>query len=540
MFRGIFFVLGKINWADFSRWDGFVCPHERLPDPEIYKKAILTQELEKMGMDHKYWESHGGLMIDSYQALLNRMNQKYDIFKQFRENITEDKLNQLKSDSKICNGVKRVNGSKNIVVLRADFPDKQFETDVNHLKNLLFSSEYDYSMKNYFLEVSWGALKIEGVISEDLTLNKPYGFYVDEAYSSNNLLNWELPQAQELVKEAIYQAAVNPDFNFKSFDDDGNKVVVIVVFPGEGFNKNPNQAKISPHQARLSEPILLEGDMVVEKYILINELPKFDVGGFCHEMGHILGLPDLYMPDGSSTVVGRWCLMGLGNYNNDGRTPAHMSAWCKSYLGWVDPIKIVGNPRMVKIPEISHEKIIYKLVIPGSDEKEYFLVENRQKTGFDKYLPAEGLLIWHLNENNCLKRFPNMDSQNLFITLEQSDGNKELERRFFKVKSSEDPKISKTKFEGDEGDVYPGVNNNTIFSDHSVPSSQSSSGDPSGVIIKSISSPNQIMWAEMGYLFSSGDLLHPKNSDYYDNGYYDGFADGFQQAISDMKNRSNK
>ena len=34
--------------------------------------------------------------------------------------------------------------------------------------------------------------------------------------------------------------------------------------------------------------------------------------------------------------------------------------------------------------------------VPGS---EYFLVENRQRTGFDQYLPGDGLLIWHIDES---------------------------------------------------------------------------------------------------------------------------------------------
>ena len=61
-----------------------------------------------------------------------------------------------------------------------------------------------------------------------------------------------------------------------------------------------------------------------------------DISVFCHEFGHMLGLPDLYarpeLP--GSEGVGVWCAMS--NQNGGGR-PQHFCAWSKEQLGWVKP-----------------------------------------------------------------------------------------------------------------------------------------------------------------------------------------------------------
>ena len=131
----------------------------------------------------------------------------------------------------------------------------------------------------------------------------------------------------------------------------------------------------------------------------MHELPSYDIGGFCHEFAHSLGVPDFYYPDHSSTVLGSWCLMGWGCCNDDGKTPAHLNPWCKMYLGWVKPEKIYGNSQVYDIPEvIDPAKKIYKLEVQGTGGKEYFLVENRQQKNLMLFLPGSGLLVWHVNE----------------------------------------------------------------------------------------------------------------------------------------------
>jgi M6 family metalloprotease-like protein len=91
-----------------------------------------------------------------------------------------------------------------------------------------------------------------------------------------------------------------------------------------------------------------------------------DIGVFCHELGHILGLPDLYDVNGGGSGVGRWSLMGSGNWNTPEK-PAHFDAWCKQELGWMTPTTIGWQPTPVNIPDVETNAVSFRL--PFHDER---------------------------------------------------------------------------------------------------------------------------------------------------------------------------
>jgi len=187
-----------------------------------------------------------------------------------------------------------------------------------------------------------------------------------------------------------------------------------------------------------------------------------------HELGHLLfGFPDLYDTDYSSEGVGNWCLMGGGSWNGGGEVPAHPSAWCKVSQGWASAV-IQKDNASVQIADVKSTQKVYRLWKSGAAGNEYFLVENRQKTGFDRLLPAEGLLIWHIDEaieSNSNEAHPK-------VALVQADGKNDLEAG---------------KNRGDAGDVFPGSANNTSFTADSTPSSHSYGKADTHVAITKIS-----------------------------------------------------
>ena len=127
-----------------------------------------------------------------------------------------------------------------------------------------------------------------------------------------------------------------------------------------------------------------------------------NISVFCHEFGHILGLPDLYAraENPGSEGVGAWCAMS--NQAGEGR-PQHFSAWCKEQLGWLRPATIDPSVRqkLLLSPIESTTNQCYKILI-RTDGSEYFLLENRQKRGFDRSLAATGLLIWRVVGNRLI------------------------------------------------------------------------------------------------------------------------------------------
>jgi M6 family metalloprotease-like protein len=138
------------------------------------------------------------------------------------------------------------------------------------------------------------------------------------------------------------------------------------------------------------------------------------IGVPCHEMGHDIGLPDLYDTDASSAGIGGHGLMGYGGWGQavgdsvPGMTPTHMCAWSKAQAGLVPPDTVTANGFQTLY---ATDSLDYKaLKILTSDANQYFLVENRQLSGFDAGLwawfdttsggsGAGGLAIWHIDES---------------------------------------------------------------------------------------------------------------------------------------------
>jgi hypothetical protein len=133
-------------------------------------------------------------------------------------------------------------------------------------------------------------------------------------------------------------------------------------------------------------------------------------GVYCLEFGHDLGLPDLYNTNSHKTILGPWELMDKGAWNGNppGSSPAHMTAWDKIQLGFINGSQLATvNPGATASFTIDPTEIVstgvHAVDIPlGSDAEssnpsQYYLVEVRSLTGFDKALPAAGVLITYVD-----------------------------------------------------------------------------------------------------------------------------------------------
>ena len=130
------------------------------------------------------------------------------------------------------------------------------------------------------------------------------------------------------------------------------------------------------------------------------------VGIMCHEYGHVLGLTDLYDvdfiaqagprgPEDDSAGIGKWGLMGWGTLGWRGEGPNSLSAVSRWQLNWVDVEEPSQSSQVIRLEAISAGGKVFKIPLGA---KEFFLLEYRQKGGsyYDRYIPAEGLLIWHV------------------------------------------------------------------------------------------------------------------------------------------------
>jgi immune inhibitor A len=402
-------------------------------------------------------------------------------------------------------------GEMSGVLLAVDFDDNEAVTLLAHYDDMLFDPEgypddITKSMRRYYHEVSYydptalAGLDVEGEVygkaRSDPTdwvdwIRAPKSY---KYYTSGNYGFGRYPRnAQKLTEDAV--AAADPYVDFSAFTTyEGSEAGVsgtfvsalFVVHAGPGAEVTGSRDDIWSHSWVTSEPILTDDGVYVYRYIMMAE--DSPMGTFGHEFGHTLGLPDLYDYDGSSAGVGMWSMMSYGTWADDGHTPVHMDAWCKIRAEWVSPT-VITDTATVDIPQAEDNATSYQLWTNSSGTiPEYFLVENRQKVLFDAYLPGDGLLIWHIDDNVD----NNNDEAHYHVALEQADGNLDLEN---------------WNNAGDNGDPFPGSTGNHTFDDNSTPNSKTYDGSASGVAVTKISDSSSTMTATMtGYSQPTGEI----------------------------------
>jgi len=206
----------------------------------------------------------------------------------------------------------------------------------------------------------------------------------------------------------------NADVDFSAFDrnDDGYIDHLCIVHAGQGQESSANPDCIWSHKWYDYDEPVVDG-VVAGPYTMLSEYSP--AGTFAHELGHDMGLPDLYDYGYDSAGAGIWDLMATGSWADEGNTPVHLSAWCKLRLGWLVPVDLHGTADNISIPAVEGSPTAYRIWIEPPSE--YFLIENREKTGWDSALPSGGLLVWHIDE-----RIKNNDDQgHRLVDLEEMD-----------------------------------------------------------------------------------------------------------------------
>lgn len=363
----------------------------------------------------------------------------------------------------------------------------------NALEARMFSTTAapPYSVNTYYREVSNDSLQVVGTVFDWIRVSEADTVYED---GSNGL---SAPgKFYELITELV--VAVDDTVDFGQFDNDGpdgvpnsgdddGYVDAVVIFHPEvdGSCGNDN---IWAHRWSLTgrtSNYVVTNDVSattgtgvrVNDYIVqgaqggdggctANE-PQA-MGLVAHETGHLLGLPDLYDTISIGSGIGRWGLMGSGNNQLPAR-PAHFTAWSKAQLGWVTEV-LVDVDTMLDISPVVTADTSYILPVPNTHE--YFILENRQRIGSDSMLIEPGLLVWHVDSALVSLRGNNVNGFRPYaMALVQADGRDDLIEGANK---------------GDNGDPFPGAENNTAVGVCTTPSTRTNPGSPSLVSVENI------------------------------------------------------
>ncbi len=343
-------------------------------------------------------------------------------------------------------------------------------------------------MSKYYKDVSYNTVSVQADYKDWITASGTSSYY---AYN-NPLYGTHM---QELISQCI-DAAEASGVDFSLYDNDGDGAVdgLFVVHAGKGAEEGNQTQYIWSHQGSLGASYARSYDgKTVSRYIIMPELygsNHVDIGVFCHEYGHMLGLPDLYdtngATDGGSEGMGNWCLMATGSWGGNGFTPerpSHMSAYCKELLGYTTPT-VVEASQALSVPLAETNSFSYKIWMDDNQSDEYMLIENRQQTGFDLNLPGSGLLMYHVDKNLAdiwpASNDINVTSTHLGVKVYEADGLEQMAGGMNR---------------GNAGDPYPGSTGNTSLSSSTTPNSALWNTNPSGVGITGISASSATMTA---------------------------------------------
>jgi immune inhibitor A len=136
-----------------------------------------------------------------------------------------------------------------------------------------------------------------------------------------------------LTEDVVYLADPYVDFSQYDNDNDGYVDALFVIHAGPGAEHTGDPNDIWSHQWNTGYPPYVDG-VYVTTYSMEPEYwsspGDMTIGVYCHELGHVFGLPDLYDYGFDSQGVGRWSLMAVGSWNGPmGSSPAHPDAWSR-------------------------------------------------------------------------------------------------------------------------------------------------------------------------------------------------------------------
>jgi M6 family metalloprotease-like protein len=427
------------------------------------------------------------------------------------------------------------------------------------------------SIKDYYDEASYGGLTLtaasesHGTSNDGVTgwytasNNWSYYTYTD----SNNNTKADRPL---IIKHAL--AAANAHVDFSSFDDNNDNVlsatelhILVVAAAREESFSGVSHPKVWRSNWCLYSSYAPTHDGVRiaccdddGAAAIVGELDRWGqqlaFGLAAHEIGHQLGWPDFYDTDPSCSNgyvknqgIGRWGIMAsgdwLGDYSGNGDTllgysPAHPCAWSKAYRGWTIPVEVTEDADSVGILDAADHAVSYKLWTNGAygaSNKQYFMVENRQRNGYDGVLPGTGLIIYHVDEavaaldydsdntNNWDDNDLQWDYQREFIDVECADGygrnnngsqctlgcencaKDDLDVRAYVYSGNvgADCSLFTVNYDnrGDAGNPYPGSTSNTDFNSTSCPGSEDNSGNNTSVAVENIETHTDTLFADL-------------------------------------------
>ncbi len=396
-------------------------------------------------------------------------------------------------------------GELRVVVVPALFADSpEPETDPAHLDQVFFG-DGPATLAAFYEAASGGVFTVKGTAAPWVRTSVTHE---DGTGGPDNVLGIG-PEFGRYLVEALDSADVHLDF--REFDGTGNGFVDVLVFMfgevprscgGDGVwphfssiaPRNNGEPWVSTDTAANGEPIKANAYMIIGA-AECDGTPVERVAVLAHELGHQLGLPDIYHPIGAGLqgvlpenrrwVLGCFDIMAAGAWGCGPVTerqpfgPTLFSPWSRERLGWIDKVLAGSNLRRATftLPPVQTSHRVLEIMLDAGG-RESFLIEYRPAAGFDADLPASGVLIYRYNRDASLRPEPTGPRRYL-IGLIEADSDSALVRTH-----------NEGGNRGVAGDLFARNGAVNQLSNTTVPSARRVDGTPTAVTIHAVAIVN--------------------------------------------------
>lgn len=390
-----------------------------------------TITIRQMGDEFfHYWENEAGQQVEEdaqgYWHVLETPVVESQLQKKMRASRHYTQVKKSGQPAKV-GGINLAPRGLVILVNFSDVAYQSYNTKAA-MSELMNSEDYTYnsatgSVREFFKAQSNGQYVPDFDVVGPYTLNHTRAYYGANDASGNDVL------AGDMIVEAC-KAADADGVDFTKYNNDGDTYVdfVYVIYAGVGeADANPKVPNsIWPHNWTIdgarywgnctytASQCKVDG-LTINNYACSGELTgnasnRCPIGTITHEFGHVLGLPDYYVTDEDATnedkdyTPGAWHIMDYGSYNNNGRTPPNYTPHDKYFFGWATPTLLAKNEKKNCTLTTTYGSA-YQInggttLKTAKAESRVWYLENRQKSGWDKYLPGHGMVVWEVTYNS--------------------------------------------------------------------------------------------------------------------------------------------
>mmetsp|Transcript_19681 Transcript_19681/g.41280 ORF Transcript_19681/g.41280 Transcript_19681/m.41280 type:complete len:1475 (-) Transcript_19681:335-4759(-) len=329
------------------------------------------------------------------------------------------------------------------------------------------------SVRQVYLQNSYGTFTIETTVIDWITLKHTESYYASGNHGFSkfktaiiealNILD-DNPKKYFKLHGGTLKRKYDREFDFSKFDVDENGALdglgilhsgYGAEFGGTDCNGAINEKRIWSHKGGLEwvsnrHTDTTEDDVRVHRYYVSSALRGkchaniVRMGVICHELGHYLGLPDLYDGTFKGTGLGAYDFMSQSwGWDGGGIYPPNLSAWTRLDVGWARAT-VIDKDGTYELGASTISNVVYKITA-GYPEGEYLLLENRQPYGYDSKIEQGGIAIYHVDENasgQTRRGYPSQEDDHeddgqlswpengnhYKVSLLAADGNYDLER----------------------------------------------------------------------------------------------------------------